>query len=93
MNLANEGLEARKKEDEVNAKKRKAEEDARWEGEYHIPLHGLRPVSDRDPQRTESNGWVTGGISLREVRRRRSPRSPSSAESGCRARLATHVHY
>ncbi|RDX57298.1 DnaJ-domain-containing protein [Lentinus brumalis] len=31
MNLANEGLEARKKEDEVNAKKRKAEEDARWE--------------------------------------------------------------
>jgi hypothetical protein len=32
MNLANEGLEARKKEDEVNAKKRKAEEDAAWEG-------------------------------------------------------------
>ncbi|OBZ72230.1 J domain-containing protein spf31 [Grifola frondosa] len=31
MNLANEGLEARKKEDEVNAKKRKAEEDAQWE--------------------------------------------------------------
>ena len=30
MNLANEGLEARKKEEEVNAKKRKAEEDARW---------------------------------------------------------------
>ena len=32
MNLANEGLEAKKKEDEVNAKKRKAEEDANWEG-------------------------------------------------------------
>ena len=32
MNLANEGLEAKKKEDEVNAKKRKAEEDAQWEG-------------------------------------------------------------
>lgn len=32
MNLANEGLEARKKEEEVNAKKRKAEEDAQWEG-------------------------------------------------------------
>lgn len=31
MNLANEGLEARKKEEEVSAKKRKAEEDARWE--------------------------------------------------------------
>lgn len=32
MNLANEGLEAKKKEDEVMAKKRKAEEDASWEG-------------------------------------------------------------
>lgn len=32
MNLANEGLEARKKEEEVNAKKRKAEEEAQWEG-------------------------------------------------------------
>jgi len=32
MNLANEGLEAKKKEDEVLAKKRKAEEDANWEG-------------------------------------------------------------
>ena len=32
MNLANEGLEAKKKEDEVLAKKRKAEEDASWEG-------------------------------------------------------------
>ena len=32
MNLANEGLEARKKEEEVAAKKRKAEDDATWEG-------------------------------------------------------------
>ena len=32
MSLANEGFEARKKEEEVNAKKRKAEEDAQWEG-------------------------------------------------------------
>lgn len=32
MNLANEGLEARKKEEEVAAKKRKAEEDKLWEG-------------------------------------------------------------
>lgn len=31
MNLANEGLEAKKKEDEVQARKRKAEEDANWE--------------------------------------------------------------
>lgn len=32
MNLANEGLEAKKKEDDVMAKKRKAEEDLNWEG-------------------------------------------------------------
>ncbi|CAE6456780.1 unnamed protein product [Rhizoctonia solani] len=31
MNLANEGLEARRKEEEAATKKRKAEEDARWE--------------------------------------------------------------
>lgn len=34
MNLANEGLEARKKEEEVATKKRKAEEDKAWEGKY-----------------------------------------------------------
>jgi DnaJ homolog subfamily C member 8 len=32
MNLANEGFEARKKEEEATAKKRKAEDDVRWEG-------------------------------------------------------------
>jgi hypothetical protein len=32
MNLANEGLEARKKDEEVAAKKRKAEDDKVWEG-------------------------------------------------------------
>jgi DnaJ family protein C protein 8 len=31
MNLANEGLEAKRKEEEATAKKRKAEEDALWE--------------------------------------------------------------
>lgn len=34
MNLANEGLEARKKEEEVATRKRKAEEDKAWEGGY-----------------------------------------------------------
>jgi DnaJ family protein C protein 8 len=34
MNLANEGLEARRKDEEAAAKKRKAEEDARWEGSH-----------------------------------------------------------
>lgn len=41
MNLANEGLEARKKEEEVNAKKRKAEEEARWEGPLSILVDPL----------------------------------------------------
>ena len=36
MNLANEGFEARKKEEEVEAKKRKAEDDKVWEGEFII---------------------------------------------------------
>lgn len=34
MNLANEGFEAKKKEEEVTAKKRKAEEDKIWEGTF-----------------------------------------------------------
>lgn len=34
MNLANEGLEARKKEEEVTSRKRKAEEDKAWEGAF-----------------------------------------------------------
>lgn len=33
MNLANEGLEAKRKEEEASEKKRKAEQDANWEGE------------------------------------------------------------
>lgn len=32
MNLANEGLEARKKDEEVATRKRKLEEDKNWEG-------------------------------------------------------------
>lgn len=38
MNLANEGLEAKKKEEEVTARKRKAEEDASWEGSSPLVL-------------------------------------------------------
>lgn len=34
MTLANEGLEAKKKEDEVAARKRKVEEDANWESKF-----------------------------------------------------------
>ena len=38
MNLANEGLEARKKEEEVSARKRKAEDEVTWEGKYYSGL-------------------------------------------------------
>lgn len=36
MNLANEGYEAQRKEEEVNLKKRKAEDDKAWEGPFAI---------------------------------------------------------
>ncbi len=38
MNLANEGLEARKKDEEIASKKRKVEEDKHWEGQFRIIL-------------------------------------------------------
>lgn len=38
MNLANEGLEARKKDEEVAQRKRKAEDDKTWEGMCNLPL-------------------------------------------------------
>ena len=47
MNLANEGLEARKKEEEVAAKKRKAEDDATWEGWCDILAQGYVTVLTR----------------------------------------------
>lgn len=36
MSLVNEGLEAKRKDEEAAAKKRKAEEDARWEGAHSL---------------------------------------------------------
>jgi hypothetical protein len=54
MNLANEGFEARKKEEEVATKKRKAEEDARWEGDVlpsrTITLGGSSHLLYRKPR-------------------------------------------
>jgi len=34
MTLANEGLEAQKKDEEINARKRKKEAEKNWEGEF-----------------------------------------------------------
>ncbi|KAG6821290.1 hypothetical protein H0H93_000150 [Arthromyces matolae] len=45
MNLANEGLEARKKEEEVVAKKRKAEEDKHWEDNREQRVDSWRSFS------------------------------------------------
>lgn len=46
MNLANEGLEARKKEDEVNARKRKAEDQQAWEGmQPYLPVRTQRVLT------------------------------------------------
>ena len=50
MNLANEGFEARKKEEEAATKKRKAEEDVKWEGIVFI-VH-TRPMVDSHTRST-----------------------------------------
>jgi DnaJ family protein C protein 8 len=58
MNLANEGLEARKKDEEVAQRKRKAEDDKSWEG-MPVPvlspsLHLLIFIPDNREQRVDS---------------------------------------
>lgn len=57
MNLANEGLEARKKEEEVTAKKRKAEEDAKWEGARRLRL--ISPSVECVPTGTHETPFPT----------------------------------
>jgi DnaJ family protein C protein 8 len=49
MNLANEGLEAKKKDDEVAARKRKAEEDKQWEGAFSLRVSLSFPLTHSDP--------------------------------------------
>jgi DnaJ family protein C protein 8 len=44
LNLANEGFEARKKEEEAATKKRKAEDDVKWEG--NVFTFHARPMAD-----------------------------------------------
>ena len=60
MNLANEGFEARKKEEEVTAKKRKAEDDARWEGNVLSFRIGLPGDSHARPRR--NSGTARGQL-------------------------------
>ena len=59
MNLANEGLEARKKEEEVNAKKRKAEDDAKWEGGYspNLATQTLSHIGSPENREQRVGNW------------------------------------
>ena len=55
--MANEGLEAHKKEDEVAAEKRKAEDDKAWEGMHlfdyqHLQHHSL--ITERREERVDT---------------------------------------
>lgn len=78
MNLANEGLEAKKKEEEQSARKRKAEEDAAWEGTHFIKSKPSCKLTFK--QLTGSSASAAGDRSQLVARRRRKPRSPSLAK-------------
>ncbi|KAI0777139.1 DnaJ-domain-containing protein [Irpex lacteus] len=60
MNLANEGLEAKKKEEEVNAKKRKAEEDAAWEANREERVGSWRNFANSNKKKKKSKVAVLG---------------------------------
>jgi len=55
LNLANEGLEARKKEEEVAAKKRKAEDDANWEANREQRVDSWRSFSHSKKKKKKGN--------------------------------------
>ncbi|KAH8099968.1 DnaJ-domain-containing protein [Cristinia sonorae] len=60
MNLANEGLEARKKEEEQNAKKRKAEEDANWEANREQRVGSWRNFASSSKKKKKTKVAVLG---------------------------------
>jgi hypothetical protein len=79
MNLANEGLEARKKDEEVAQRKRKAEEDKTWEGTL-LPIPILRlPTYSSIPilQKHANNVSTAGAAFLIPPRRRKRPKQLS----------------
>jgi len=81
MNLANEGLEARKKDEEVAQKKRKVEDDKLWEGGplsfTSIYLYLTVALS----QKLVNSGLVAGVPSHIPTRRRKKP-SLTSLDEG-----------
>ncbi|KAH7884452.1 DnaJ domain-containing protein [Phlebopus sp. FC_14] len=60
MNLANEGLEARKKEEEVVAKKRKAEEDKAWEETRETRVDSWRSFSNNSKKKKKAKVAILG---------------------------------
>jgi len=59
MNLANEGLEAKKKEDEATAKKRKAEADTKWEENREVRVDSWRSFQ-QGPKKKKKKTNVLG---------------------------------
>lgn len=86
MNLANEGFEARKKEEEVTAKKRKAENDAKWEGTVLYNSYGSSWRFSCPPQKPGNSAWTVGAPLPIHRKRRKSRRAtflvevPASAQ-------------
>jgi hypothetical protein len=95
MNLANEGFEARKKEEEVTAKKRKAEDDARWEGTVLPFVQVFLAVLMPTLQKPGNSAWTAGVPSPTHRKRRKNRRATFLAEilsrSGVRA-VSVPVH-
>ncbi|KAI0288029.1 DnaJ-domain-containing protein [Russula brevipes] len=60
MNLANEGFEARKKDEEVATKKRKAEDDAKWEATREQRVDSWRSFSNTSKKKKKQKGDVLG---------------------------------
>ncbi|KAG9314989.1 hypothetical protein JVU11DRAFT_4098 [Chiua virens] len=60
MNLANEGLEARKKEEEVTSKKRKAEEDKAWEESRETRVDSWRSFSSTSKKKKKAKVAILG---------------------------------
>ncbi|KAH9972818.1 DnaJ-domain-containing protein [Lactifluus volemus] len=60
MNLANEGFEARKKEEEVTAKKRKAEDDAKWEETREQRVGSWRTFTNTSKKKKKEKAAVLG---------------------------------
>ncbi|KAG2147541.1 DnaJ-domain-containing protein [Suillus clintonianus] len=60
MNLANEGLEARKKEEEVATRKRKAEEDKTWEESRETRVDSWRSFNNSSKKKKKTKAQILG---------------------------------